>query len=328
MFTTVAEISRRINIGCHTCQNLYEVLPSGWPCHIFFDLEYSKLLHQRTREFDDLAVIDIISATSEVIAKYNQKLDFTTIVLLDASNEKKFSSHLILPIKDGIWTDIATVKAIVIDVFHLLSSKDKLAAKCMIDLHPYSRNQQFRTVFSTKLGEDRPLIPISVPSVNLNFACFTKETMQCREFMSTLLSRNPVAIAPHINLCSIHHKSTCSVEAHACSPFPLLDKWISKEFECKIYKVRLDKLNPLSPSLYFHVSSTFCLNINRNHKSNHVIVVVDCQKFLYHQECFDPVCTNFKSVPKRVPVDLFFQMVQSTNFHEWVGKWGKQVNVT
>ncbi|KFM80780.1 Coiled-coil domain-containing protein 111-like protein, partial [Stegodyphus mimosarum] len=47
----------------------------------------------------------------------------------------------------------------------------------------------------------------------------------------------------------------------------------------------------------------FCWNIERHHKSNNIMIIVDIQKKLYYQKCHDPECRaqNFKSEANMLP---------------------------
>jgi DNA-directed primase/polymerase protein len=52
--------------------------------------------------------------------------------------------------------------------------------------------------------------------------------------------------------------------------------------------------------------SRYCDNIGRQHKSNHIMIVVDLNLNILYQKCMDPICrkTGFRSVPHSIPMEL------------------------
>jgi len=97
--------------------------------------------------------------------------DVDTLWVLDASNSSKFSRHIIISMAGthawlGNVHEVGTAAKNIIaqavshhPAMFLVQHAQQSLHKCVIDDGVYSRNQQFRVMYSSKLGEDRPLLP-------------------------------------------------------------------------------------------------------------------------------------------------------------------------
>ncbi|GKB96621.1 hypothetical protein Tco_0982758 [Tanacetum coccineum] len=94
------------------------------------------------------------------------------------------------------------------------------------------------------------------------------------------------------------------------SPFPKIDQFI--EYISTIGEVK-GKIrswywfSDYSLLLYNMLRNRFCENIGREHKSNHVMYVVDLQRNVYYQKCYDPDCRGYQSPFRAVPPDVMFK---------------------
>ena len=55
--------------------------------------------------------------------------------------------------------------------------------------------------------------------------------------------------------------------------------------------------------------SRFCQNVKREHKSNHIFIIVDLINNCAYQKCLDPDCKSFISEPKNIPVNIMIPLV-------------------
>lgn len=59
---------------------------------------------------------------------------------------------------------------------------------------------------------------------------------------------------------------------------------------------------------YFFFANRYCENIGRCHKSNNVLWIVNLKNKMIYQKCHDPDCFGFKSQPKQLPEEIYFQI--------------------
>ncbi|KAG8080625.1 hypothetical protein GUJ93_ZPchr0007g4556 [Zizania palustris] len=56
--------------------------------------------------------------------------------------------------------------------------------------------------------------------------------------------------------------------------------------------------------IYSMSRSRYCEHIGREHKSNHVMYIVEFQRAAYYQKCYDPDCQGYRSPLRPVPWDV------------------------
>lgn len=88
------------------------------------------------------------------------------------------------------------------------------------------------------------------------------------------------------------------------SPFPLVDQFVesiastgdvSGKIRCW-YWFSEDSL-----IVYSMLRNRYCERIGREHKSNHVMYIVDIRRGIYYQKCYDPDCRDYRSPIRPVP---------------------------
>lgn len=95
------------------------------------------------------------------------------------------------------------------------------------------------------------------------------------------------------------------------SPFPKIDDFAVKALACKggvrgeisgWAFLRYPNTNPpIYRIRYQIINNRFCCNINRPHKSNHIMLEVDFLSAFVTQLCWDPHCRGFRSNPVHIP---------------------------
>jgi hypothetical protein len=58
--------------------------------------------------------------------------------------------------------------------------------------------------------------------------------------------------------------------------------------------------------VYTIANNRYCENIQRQHKSNHILIIADLNRQIFYQKCLDPDCRliDFRSTDKILPPDI------------------------
>ncbi|XP_050140860.1 uncharacterized protein LOC126616732 isoform X11 [Malus sylvestris] len=175
----------------------YEVIQEGLPCHLYFDLEFSRR-DNADRNGDEMVDLLISAIFEALLEKYSIIGNKEWILELDSSNEAKFSRHLIIRIEKTAFKDNSHAGAFVTEICSRISSakerdgrfgnlfirKDSSSSdspsKLFVDTAVYTRNRCFRLALSSKAGKNSVLLPTGR---------FKANKMQCEEemFMASLI---------------------------------------------------------------------------------------------------------------------------------------------
>ena len=80
---------------------------------------------------------------------------------------------------------------------------------------------------------------------------------------------------------------------------------ISPSRNTKAYSIRY--YNETTPTLTLCVSGNrFCLNVNRRHKRNNIMFVININNFCFTQKCHDDMCSASRSSIISLPPEIFF----------------------
>lgn len=188
-------------------RSYYEVLVVSRNGHggctdAYFDLEYPRSARHNFGPSDELLAEQVEADVLAYIARAKME---GKLFWAFASNEKKFSAHLRVKLKDCAFSSTTAVQKF----FKGLFGREKYAFQTadgeirdLFDGSVYSRNRLMRVLYATKLNQNRPLLPPS--------AWFWSKRRESRErgekcgwildsfaFLDMLLQREPV-IAEHI----------------------------------------------------------------------------------------------------------------------------------
>ncbi|XP_055830768.1 uncharacterized protein LOC129899748 isoform X1 [Solanum dulcamara] len=197
-----------------------------------------------------------------------------------------------------------------------------------VDKAVYSRNRCFRLAFSSKAGKSSVLLPSG------RFKC--KDMSEEEVFMASLIC-NMDADFEKLLICTMDldcmkalqfdTESTRSFQQYsavplnfdlnACtsddpsktymmgkSPFPYLDVFVESVASIGNIPGKIRSwywFSEYALMVYSMSRNRFCERIGRQHKSNHVIYVVDLQRGVYYQKCHDPDCKGYRSPLRPVP---------------------------
>ncbi|KAF3676126.1 putative solute carrier family 25 member 39-like [Capsicum annuum] len=88
------------------------------------------------------------------------------------------------------------------------------------------------------------------------------------------------------------------------SPFPYLDVFVESLASIGNIPGKIRSwywFSEYALMVYNMSRNRFCERIGRQHKSNHVIYVVDLRRNVYYQKCHDPDCRGYRSPLRPVP---------------------------
>ncbi|XP_037483434.1 DNA-directed primase/polymerase protein-like [Triticum dicoccoides] len=238
-----------------------------------------------------------------------------------------------------ICSRIAAQRAANPNLDKLYITKDSSGAEpvdqLFVDTAVYSRNRCFRLAFSSKSGKKSFLVATG------RFKC---KNMNDKElFMESLICRldddcDKLLICKLDLECkkALHFDTEASVtriQAKNCrvaidtyrsdfpqaytygrSPFPALDGFIESiaSFGSVSGKIRCWYWFSQDGLMIYSMSrSRYCEHIGREHKSNHVMYIVDFQRAAYYQKCYDPDCRGYRSPLRAVPLDAIPELTTS-----------------
>ncbi|KAJ7974130.1 DNA-directed primase/polymerase protein [Quillaja saponaria] len=325
----------------------YEVIQEGLPCHLYFDLEFSKRVNtgKDGDEMVDLLISVVLEALNE---KYSIHGNQDWIVELDSSNEEKFSRHLIIRIPKSAFKDNSHAGAFVSEICsHIQKAREKdgrfenlfvmkdsisdeSSSQLFVDTAVYTRNRCFRLALSSKAGKGSVLLPTG------RFKC--KDMSEEEMFMASLICNMEVDCEKlllsktesdcvkilhfdtevNYNVRNHHYfsseiaLSSCTTEGSATcmmgkSPFPSVDKFVESISPIGNTSGKIRSwywFSEYGLMVYSMSRNRYCERIGRQHKSNHVIYVVDLRRAVYYQKCHDPDCRGYRSPLRAIPVDI------------------------
>ncbi|CAH1445525.1 unnamed protein product [Lactuca virosa] len=360
LVSTYKEFWRRYKNMNSKFRHHYEVIQEGLPCHLYFDLEFN--IKENTEKNGDEMVDLLILVTFEALfEKYSIEGDTNWVVELDSSTKDKFSRHLIIRLPGVAFKDNTHVGAFVTEIcsrIHSSRGKDKrfeqlfiskdtnfadVPCHLFVDTAVYSRNRCFRLHLSSKAGKTSVLLPterfkckeMSEEDVfmvslicNIDADCekllICKTDLDCVKVLHFDIEKNMDLNKP-ITTREFIPTSCTNGYLSGKSPFPRLDEFV--EFIATIGDVQ-GKIrswywfSEYGLMVYSMLRNRFCERIGRQHKSNHVMYVVDLQKGGYYQKCYDPDCKGYRSPMRPVPPEVFPD--NSYNYMEGEGQNGNK----
>ncbi|XP_057527811.1 uncharacterized protein LOC130806666 isoform X1 [Amaranthus tricolor] len=343
--STYQEFWRRYKNMDSKYRHHYEVIQEGFPCHLYFDLEFNRLENpdKDGNQMVDLLLLVIFEALKE---KYQILGEEDWIVELDSSTEAKFSRHLVLRIPNVAFKDNSHAGAFVAEICsrihkaretearfqQLFISKNSSSAESsplFVDNAVYSRNRCFRLALSSKAGKSSVLLPtrrfkcsdmheedVFMASLICNIDDECEKLLVCKmelDCIKTLQFDTEVNFSCRRSTNVLHEAlNTCRDDVSrtylmGASPFPALDAFIESvaSFGTVTGKIRSWYwFSEYALLVYSMSKSRYCGRIGREHKSNHVMYVVDLQWALYYQKCYDPDCRGYRSPSCPIPNDL------------------------
>ncbi|GMN44528.1 hypothetical protein TIFTF001_013734 [Ficus carica] len=333
----------------------YEVIQEGLPCHLYFDLEFSRK-ENAERDGDEMVDLLISIILEGFHDKYSIQGNHEWILELDSSTDVKFSRHLIIRLPKTAFKDNSHAGAFVNEICsRILDGKEKdgryeklfvkkesasadSPGQLFVDTAVYSRNRCFRLALSSKAGKSSVLLPTGrykakdmseedmfMASLICNMDVDCKKLLVCK---MDVLCMKTLQFDTEVNHSSGRHFSSpqeltldsCRVDASATyfmgkSPFPALDTFIESVGSIGNVPGKIRSWYLFSEyglMVYSMSRNRYCERIGREHKSNHVMYVVDLRRGDYYQKCHDPDCRGYRSPLRPIPWDV----IPDTVHHE------------
>ncbi|KAG6715462.1 hypothetical protein I3842_05G254500 [Carya illinoinensis] len=286
----------------------YEVIQEGLPCHLYFDLEFNRRVNIDNNEDEmiDLLLSIIFKAFHE---KYSIQGNLDWIVELDSSTEEKFSRHLIIRIPKAAFKDNSHAGAFVAEICSRIlierqsdgrfdklfvkkdSSSTTSSSQLFVDTAVYSRNRCFRLALSSKAGKSSVLLPTG--------------RFKCKDMVNHNFATNCVASQEFpLSACTSDLTTTYFLGK---SPFPALDKFVESIASIGNVSGKIQSwywFSEYGLMVYSMSRNRYCERIGRQHKSNHVMYIVDLRRAVYYQKCHDPDCRGYRSPLRLIPDDI------------------------
>lgn len=259
-------------------KNFYEFIPGDIPVPLFFDVD----IKENSPYFDNPD--EIIELLQVKISSMQQFLNYKIRrIVLESHNSVKRSFHIILQFtthddKLVLFNNVTLLKSLV---------KDLNFDKQIVDDSVY-REGLFRTLYSSKHGEDRPFVKSTVSDSFDELFSFVGYYHTLPHVIHNIVEETQVAPI-EIN----ENEITVNIpEDLSDSDKEFIKKFIHKDYHhnpSKIRDVFIDKeYNCIIVALY----ERFCNNISREHRSNNQYIVIDTTSS--KQKCHDPECNDHK----------------------------------
>ncbi|XP_039606951.1 DNA-directed primase/polymerase protein isoform X2 [Polypterus senegalus] len=201
--------------------------------------------------------------------------------------------------------------------------KDKSGRETLfVDLGVYTKNRNFRVYKSTKANKKAAL---NLADDNMFMLHPRKGVLKEEDiFLSSLISN--VRFTDRLRILTFEEntieksKYLCGSETPSCftadvagqnvnSPYPEVDNFILSLVNGHGVQGGIRRWNYfcLEELLVYDISKyRWCQNIQRPHKSNNIMILVDLRNEVWYQKCHDPVCKadNYKSKACPLPPDI------------------------
>ncbi|WOG92040.1 hypothetical protein DCAR_0311297 [Daucus carota subsp. sativus] len=268
----------------------------GLPCHLYFDLEFNKIENSNNNGEE---MVDIL------LSLLNS--DSVFILLL----AEQFSRHIIICFPNTICSRIQNERGRDGRFEKLFILKDRNSShvnkEVFIDRAVYSRNRCFRLPLSSKARKTSILVPTG------RFKCrfMSEEDM----FMASLLCKVDVDVQ-NILICGMDIGCSNTLQFAtqniadreiSRSPFSRLDMFVESVGSLGNISGKIHSwywFSEYGIMVYNMSKNRYCERIGRQHKSNHIIYVVDLRRASYYQKCHDPDCRGYRSPLSTVPEEI------------------------
>ena len=258
-------------------KDYYEFIPANVPVSFFFDIEiYSSSEHFNN---PDLIVDTCVQKVTELLKDFH-----TRPIILESHSDEKRSFHIIIRAsdKDGkqvLFKNVNVLKDIYKHFqFNTFVDNDETngSVKYLVDPSVY-REGLFRTIYSSKSGEYRPLI-------------YNNRSAQCQDIETFVCWReNFVIFEPDIPIPVINQVVNVP-EDMSEDDKSIIKQFAQQEFQqTNVRDIFIDKdFNCIIISL----NQRHCPFIGREHRGNNQYIVIDTTSA--KQKCHDTECKDSK----------------------------------
>lgn len=256
----------------------YEFVPKHSPVNLFFDIEIHKSKHP------DLFNADHDANWLVNIIREEVTLHFDTLtprfIILEAHNDTKKSLHIVVRLTNSqsqhvYFSNVEDLKFLVQSFTRL---QEYISHK-VVDTSVY-REGLFRTIHSSKIKENRPLVisALSDSSTELEtFVCYTPDPFAL--YTSKVTATSVAVDSPQDKPKELTTKQKADIK-----------KFIKNKYghNPKIVRDIFVDHNYITVSL----NETYCEFVERDHQSNHQYIIIDT--YSTKQKCHDSDCKDMK----------------------------------
>ncbi|KAK9914765.1 hypothetical protein WJX75_000253 [Coccomyxa subellipsoidea] len=314
-------------------RHCYEIIRQGYPCHLYFDLDYRKEFNEGV---DGNVLVDIVlKLCAECLKeKFQLVLEDSWVLELDSSSPHKFSRHIIVRIPGAAFQNNFHVGAFVKDmcaaqesidpdnpVQQLLINKDGEGTKALfVDGGVYTRNRAFRLFLSSKAGKEWILQPTErFQGAKLSHRDIFFVSLICNVSEDCRLLRcyedadgTPFSWVRHGQNGGRARDTQAAIERCAQpqigpSRHPDIERFITSV--CAMGGVQGEVRSwvewPEAGLLLLNMKhNRWCGNIGRAHRSNGTFYVISLQEGAWYQKCYDPECRGYRSDMMPLPKEI------------------------
>ncbi|KAL3524326.1 hypothetical protein ACH5RR_017160 [Cinchona calisaya] len=217
---------------------------------------------------------------------------------------------------------------------NLFISKDSNSAdspcQLFVDTAVYSRNRCFRLPLSSKAGKTSVLVPsgrfkckdmseeemfmvslICCMDIDCEKLLICKMDLDCAKALH-FETETTNDFNKHSGFAQEFDLNACTTDASRTylmgkSPFPALDVFIENVASIGNVTGKIRSwywFSEYGLMVYSMSRNRYCERIGRQHRSNHVMYVVDIKRGNYYQKCHDPDCKGYRSPLRPIPDDV------------------------
>ena len=301
------EFYNKIMRGVVTSErNYYEVIKPDKPCHLHLDLDLNCQKHP------SIEIADVWKTIQPYIDGCIEDMghEIEKCIIMDSSNDKKGSYHILYKLKNHIFASSAHVGAFLRCLYthqiHKLPDI-RFVWNEFVDMGIYTRNRLFRMLSCTKKSD-----PTRVLRWEGHPCCF--ETWQTCKIQPVTTSRQEIECTePGDNNTPAQYMGS---KLQGRSRFDVLED-IFKEFASTIGPVKRIFWMRKYLQCTITLESKFCIFKNDYHSKNTNYIVVDILTNQYYLKCWNKTyacCKNARSAPKPLPPDILEKIMDMHNF--------------
>lgn len=301
------EFYNKIMRGVVTAErNYYEVIKPHKPCHLHLDLDLNCEKHPSIEIADVWKTIQ--PYIDECIRDMGHEIE--ECIVMDSSNDKKGSYHILYKLKNHIFASSAHVGAFLrcLYTYQIHRLPDiRFVWNEFVDMGIYTRNRLFRMLSCTKKSD-----PTRVLRWEGHPCCF--DTWRKCKVQPVTHSRQEIECCePGDNNTPAQYMGSALQGRASFDAFTD----IFKNFASTLGSVK--RVFWMRKWLRFTITleDKFCIFKNDYHRKNSNYIVVDLLNMKYHFKCWNKTyacCNNAKSNAKPLPEGIMTQIKQMKEF--------------
>ncbi|XP_070842083.1 DNA-directed primase/polymerase protein [Chaetodon trifascialis] len=209
-----------------------------------------------------------------------------------------------------------------------LQVKNKDGQDCLfVDLGVYTRNRNFRLYKSSKVGknaaftvaDDNTFVAKPEKGISAEESVFLASLVCNLRFTGQRILTWDVPESQDAKTWRPHHQQGSdlnpdSLSGHLSSPHRDVDDFVLTVVRKDGVHGNIRRWNYFAPEqllVYDIVKYRWCENVQRFHKSNNIMIVVDLKEEVWYQKCHDPECKNFRSSSSPLPQEICVRYIMA-----------------